>query len=130
MEVVNGFRSLIIVLLGIMCAGQALLDACVFGCHTHPQVSDTKAASCHDAPASSAGALWQSTSTCNHDHGELSADVAPQAGPDRGLKAVTPAIATRLVSTPAHKGFSSGVALGQNDDHQPRSSAFLSPLRV
>jgi hypothetical protein len=116
-------------------AGQALLDSCVLGCGSHPHASARQEAAsqssghCHGMEAdSSSDARWRSTSTCDHDHSELSADVVSQPRSGAAPRLSTPALTVSAQSD--RDGVFSPVETGRDSFNQPRSASTSLPLRV
>jgi hypothetical protein len=127
-------RLMVIVLVALLGAGHALLDSCLLGCRTHAHAAAQESASatphCHDEGATpGSGARWATTSRCDHDHTELSADVVSQPRTGTASRALTPALAPAAIVLAADGG-SRRIDLGHQRQPQPRLAASPTPLRL
>jgi hypothetical protein len=118
-------RALVIVLAGLVGGGHALLDSCLAGCHSDAQ----PAAHCHEGAAPGGGTAWQSTSSCGHDHDELSADAVSQGRADSPLKLLSPAVLPG-VATLGPSVHSILLERCRDRHASSGSPAFTAPLRV
>jgi hypothetical protein len=130
-------RVVAIVLVTLVGAGQALLDSCVLGCHAYPHASARQEAAsrpsahCHDTAAiPSSTARWRSTSTCDHDHSELSADVVSSPRPGAAPRLSTPALTLTVSAQSDRDGVLSAVDTARDPGNQRRSASSPVPLRV
>jgi hypothetical protein len=130
-------RVVAILLVTLVGAGQALLDSCVLGCHAHPHASAQQEAAaqpsahCHDTEAiPSSEARWQSTSTCDHDHSQLSADIVSSPRSGAAPRLSTPALALTVSTQSDLDAVFAAAEIPRDASKQRRSASSSVPLRV